>query len=82
MADLRLAHCAIVAVTQPDHINIALLGNTIPHLHWGIIPRYNGDPRWRRLIWTTSRSEIPAVRLSTDERSQLIADLKSELAHV
>jgi diadenosine tetraphosphate (Ap4A) HIT family hydrolase len=80
--DLLRAHNAIVAVTRPDHINLAALGNTIPHLHWGIIPRYRSDPRWRQPIWTTSRSEVPVVRLSARARSQLIDDLKGELSHV
>jgi diadenosine tetraphosphate (Ap4A) HIT family hydrolase len=32
-SDLYLAEAAIVAVVKPDHINAAVLGNVIPHLH-------------------------------------------------
>ena len=31
---------------KPDKINIATLGNMVPHLHFHIIPRYKNDPWW------------------------------------
>src|SRR5882672_32756 len=71
-ADLYRAQSAIVRVFQPAHVNVALLGNTIPHLHWGIIPRYRDDPRWGRSIWMTSRTEMTDVRLAMAERAGLI----------
>lgn len=45
--DLRRAMKAIAAAVKPDHMNYASLGNSIPHLHYHIIPRYKSDPRWR-----------------------------------
>lgn len=78
--DLFHAHAAIVQVTQPDHMNVALLGNTVPHLHWGIVPRYRSDPRWGLSIWTTSKGEIPEVRLSIDEQQGLITALRHALS--
>ncbi|MGH3626195.1 MAG: HIT family protein [Sciscionella sp.] len=77
--DLYQAHCAIVRVCRPDHVNVALLGNTIPHLHWGIIPRYRSDPRWGHSIWMTSRVEMADVRLSPTARAELITSLQREL---
>jgi len=50
-ADLQKAETAIVRAVQPNHINIASLGNVMPHLHWHIIPRYQTDPRWGGPIW-------------------------------
>jgi diadenosine tetraphosphate (Ap4A) HIT family hydrolase len=49
--DLRTASKAIRSVCNPDHMNYELLGNTNPHLHWHIIPRYKTDPRWGQPIW-------------------------------
>jgi ATP adenylyltransferase len=49
--DLQKAETAIVRAVQPNHINIASLGNVMPHLHWHIIPRYQTDPRWGGPIW-------------------------------
>ena len=28
-----------------------LLGNVVPHLHWHVIPRFRGDPRFPNPIW-------------------------------
>ena len=49
--DLRAASKAIRSVCHPDHMNYELLGNSNPHLHWHIVPRYKTDPRWGRPIW-------------------------------
>ena len=49
--DLRTASKAIRSVCNPDHMNNELLGNTNPHLHWHIVPRYKTDPRWGQPIW-------------------------------
>ena len=49
--DLRTASKAIRSVCKPDHMNYELLGNSNPHLHWHIVPRYKSDPRWGQPIW-------------------------------
>jgi len=43
------------------------LGNTVPHLHWGLIPRYKNDGRWGNPVWTTERSEMKTVLLDEAE---------------
>jgi diadenosine tetraphosphate (Ap4A) HIT family hydrolase len=35
----------------PRKLNYEALGNTVPHLHWWLTPRYSGDPWPRRPIW-------------------------------
>jgi diadenosine tetraphosphate (Ap4A) HIT family hydrolase len=74
--DLRRAEQAIVQVVRPDHVNIAALGNLVPHLHWHIIPRYRTDPRWGAPIWLTRLDDMPDTRLTTEARCQLINDLR------
>jgi diadenosine tetraphosphate (Ap4A) HIT family hydrolase len=35
----------------PDKINLASLGNLVPHLHWHVIPRYRDDSHYPQPIW-------------------------------
>jgi diadenosine tetraphosphate (Ap4A) HIT family hydrolase len=79
-ADLRRSESAIVRTVNPDHVNVAALGNLVPHLHWHIIPRYHTDPRWGAPIWPTSLAELPEMRLTAAEQCRLIDQLKDALA--
>ena len=36
----------MIEFLRPDKVNIASLGNMVPHLHIHIIPRYENDPWW------------------------------------
>jgi diadenosine tetraphosphate (Ap4A) HIT family hydrolase len=36
----------MIKLLNPDKVNIASLGNMVPHLHIHIIPRYKDDPAW------------------------------------
>ena len=77
--DLFRAQQAILLVTRADHLNVELLGNVVPHLHWHIVPRYVTDPRWGMPIWTTPLSDMPETRLDAEERSALIEALRAAL---
>lgn len=79
-ADLFKAERALARTVKPDHMNLASLSNVIPHLHWHIVPRYENDPRWGAPIWPTSLADTPDVRLSGNERSELIGRLRDALA--
>jgi len=47
----------------PDKVNLASLGNMVPHLHWHIIPRWRGDRHFPDAIWAPARSGAePAAR--------------------
>jgi diadenosine tetraphosphate (Ap4A) HIT family hydrolase len=79
-ADLHAATRAIVAATQPDHVNVESLGNVVPHLHWHIIPRYVGDARWGLPIWMTPSSAMPDIRLDPNDRQALLDTLRASLS--
>jgi diadenosine tetraphosphate (Ap4A) HIT family hydrolase len=51
MLDLRQATGAVRTALRPDHMNLECLGNVVPHLHWHLFPRYQGDPRWGKPVW-------------------------------
>lgn len=48
------------AVLRPDKVNLASLGNVVPHLHWHVIPRYQDDPHFPDAIWAAPRREFTA----------------------
>jgi diadenosine tetraphosphate (Ap4A) HIT family hydrolase len=77
--DLFAAQLAILHVTRPDHLNVELLGNVVPHLHWHIVPRYAYDPRWGMPIWTTPLAAMPETTLPDAERAALIGELRGAL---
>jgi diadenosine tetraphosphate (Ap4A) HIT family hydrolase len=80
--DLRLSVRSIRRALQPDHSNVALLGNRCPHLHWGIIPRYRSDPSWGKPIWEHATSEDFRLRpkiLSEAAYAQLILKILNQL---
>ncbi len=47
-------------VLVPDKINLASLGNQVPHLHWHVIPRWRDDPWFPAPIWAVpARPPLP-----------------------
>ena len=44
---------AVREVLSPDKINLASLGNVVPHLHWHVIPRFCTDRHFPNPIWGT-----------------------------
>jgi diadenosine tetraphosphate (Ap4A) HIT family hydrolase len=71
--DLRKSEEAIHQAFCPDHINVECVGNTVPHLHFGLIPRYKDDGRWGRPIWTAWGNEREQLILA-DEKYVELAD--------
>jgi diadenosine tetraphosphate (Ap4A) HIT family hydrolase len=76
LADTSRTHlvdivCGVEGVLRdllnPDKINLASLGNQVPHLHWHVIPRFADDSHFPDSIWAarkrtaTSRPIDPAV---------------------
>ena len=60
-------------VMQPHKINVASLGNVVPHVHWHVIPRYENDAHFPNPIW----GEIKRTPDSADlaKRSALMPKL-------
>lgn len=46
-------------VMQPDKINLASLGNVVPHLHWHVIPRFETDPHFPNPVWGARLRDTP-----------------------
>jgi diadenosine tetraphosphate (Ap4A) HIT family hydrolase len=77
--DLRMAEAAISAVLAPDHVNVALMGNSVPHLQWWIVPRRTSDPRWGRPIWTTTGQDFASGTMAADACEALADELRAWL---
>ena len=79
-ADLYAAQGALMRALRPDHINIESLGNVVPHLHWHVVPRYHGDPRWGAPIWQSSVADMLETRLEPRDRAALLETLRKALS--
>ncbi len=68
---------ALREVLAPDKINLASLGNAVPHLHWHVIPRYRDDAHFPGAIWAEPRRGTPAR--GAPDRGALARALKRRL---
>lgn len=46
-------------VLQPTKVNLASLGNVVPHLHWHVIARFQHDANFPAPIWATAERIQP-----------------------
>ena len=62
---------AVVAVEQvlrehlhPTKINLAALGNAVPHLHWHVIARFDWDSHFPASVWAAPQRAFDAEKLA------------------
>ena len=77
--EMRLVAEAIAAVVKPWKMNYECLGNSEPHVHWHLLPRYETDEMRRGPIWLRPESERK-VTLDENDRRALIGSIRSQLA--
>ena len=53
------AESALREVMAPDKVNLASLGNVVPHLHWHVIPRFADDPHFPNPVWGERKRGAP-----------------------
>jgi len=68
---------ALRQALMPAKINLASLGNQVPHLHWHVIPRFSDDAHFPDVVWAMPRR--PGVEHPVD-REALIRELQRRLA--
>jgi diadenosine tetraphosphate (Ap4A) HIT family hydrolase len=76
MLDIQKAGQAIRKATGCERLNYAILGNTEPHVHAHLIPRYKDDPVITRPIWEHPDKKF---KMSDSEVSDLIQKIKINL---
>ncbi|WP_373740079.1 HIT family protein [Neisseria sp.] len=52
---------AMRQVFRPEKINLASLGNVVPHLHWHVIARFENDANFPAPIWAAAQREAGMV---------------------
>ena len=62
---------AIRHVMHPDKVNIAALGNMVPHIHWHVIPRFKDDAFYPGSAWSARAQETPAAVLATRKQKAM-----------
>ena len=63
---------------HPTKVNLATLGNVVPHLHWHIIARYSDDRHFPQPIWGTPQRDVASGRW--DELRGHLAALDAAIA--
>jgi diadenosine tetraphosphate (Ap4A) HIT family hydrolase len=70
MATVWRVEQAMRAVLAPDKVNVASLGNMVPHLHWHLVPRWRDDANFPAAPWApvdaqgAGRAAAVAARLA------------------
>jgi len=70
---------AMRELLAPHKVNVASLGNVVPHLHWHVIPRFTDDPHFPNPVWGQRLREGP-VAVPADYRARIAARLKTLLS--
>lgn len=86
MEAVALVEQALREQLAPAKINLASLGNVVPHLHWHVIARYEWDSHFPAPVWAPPQRErdagrevvvaerLPALHALMRERLQRWAD--------
>ncbi|MBL8901386.1 MAG: HIT domain-containing protein [Planctomycetes bacterium] len=70
------AELVLRELLDPEKLNLASLGNVVPHVHWHVVPRWKDDAHFPSPIW--SAPQRPSRSLVVDE--PLRARLRERLA--
>ena len=75
---------AVRHVMHPDKVNIAALGNMVPHIHWHVIPRFKDDAFFPGSAWSKKTQETKASTLEARRKAAqaLPAAIKSVIANL
>jgi diadenosine tetraphosphate (Ap4A) HIT family hydrolase len=77
MAAVYAVEDALRAVLAPDKVNLASLGNVVPHLHWHVIPRFADDAHFPQPIWGARQRDPDPTKIAM--RRALLPKLADEI---
>jgi diadenosine tetraphosphate (Ap4A) HIT family hydrolase len=67
-------------VLAPTKINLATLGNVVPHLHWHLIARFDWDSNFPQPVWAAPVREADAAALARVEARRPVLEQKLSIA--
>lgn len=75
---------ALRHVMHPDKVNIATLGNMVPHIHWHVIPRFRDDAFFPGSAWSQKTQETPKSVIDSRKQKaeQLPAAIRAVIANL
>jgi len=79
MAVVFVVEAAVREIVQPDKINLASLGNIVPHVHWHVIPRWENDVNFPDAIWAAPRRAASSRPLPDEIRPRLAQRIQALL---
>ena len=65
MAAVTAVELALRECLRPTKINLAALGNVVPHLHWHVIARFDWDSHFPAPLWAPALRPVNASELAT-----------------
>lgn len=68
---------AVREVMEPLKVNVASLGNVVPHLHWHVIPRFADDAHFPAPVWAQAVRQTEAAVLAA--RRARLAQLETAI---
>ena len=82
MEAVTLVEQALRQHLAPTKVNIAALGNMVPHLHWHVIARFDWDSHFPAPVWAAAQRPSPAAQEAALRAllPALAAQLQSQLA--
>lgn len=58
MAVVTAVERVLRAELSPTKVNLASLGNVVPHLHWHVIARFDWDAKFPQPVWGETLREV------------------------
>ena len=62
MRVVETVESALRETLQPTKVNLASLGNMVPHLHWHVIARFDWDSHFPAPVWAAAQRLSPAAQ--------------------
>ena len=64
LAAVNTVELALRQHLQPSKINLAALGNMVPHLHWHVVARFNWDSHFPAPVWAPAVRAVDALAVA------------------